>query len=157
MYSNQHKIQNIFGTFWIQWLKNNNFGLKFENEVNSNCRHKWYKNLSIKWHTMKILLFLVTNFRGLYKMHWSLGSWIRGFKDYRQQSTGELYFVGFVFCFCFFHHNIVYSKSPVYNNLNGPRVNIKGPCKGDLNILTNKLLSVLVWNDLHHVRSKVKI
>jgi hypothetical protein len=28
----------------------------------------------------------------------------------------------------FFHHNIVYSKSPVYNNLNGPGVNIKGPC-----------------------------
>jgi hypothetical protein len=27
----------------------------------------------------------------------------------------------------FFHHNIVYSKSPVYNNLNGPGVNIKGP------------------------------
>jgi hypothetical protein len=25
------------------------------------------------------------------------------------------------------HHNIVYSKSPVYNNLNGPGVNIIGP------------------------------
>jgi hypothetical protein len=25
-------------------------------------------------------------------------------------------------------YNIVYSKSPVYNNLNGPGVNIKGPC-----------------------------
>jgi hypothetical protein len=24
----------------------------------------------------------------------------------------------------FLHHNIVYSKSPVYNNLNGPGVNI---------------------------------
>ena len=37
--------------------------------------------------------------------------------------------VFFVFVFCFFlHHNVVYSKSPVYNNLNGPGVNIKGPC-----------------------------
>jgi hypothetical protein len=26
------------------------------------------------------------------------------------------------------HHNIFYSKSPVYNSLNGPGVNIKGPC-----------------------------
>ena len=26
------------------------------------------------------------------------------------------------------HHNIVYSKSPVYNNLNGPGAHIKGPC-----------------------------
>ena len=34
-----------------------------------------------------------------------------------------------IFFFSFFlHHNIVYSKSPVYNNLNGPGVNIKGPC-----------------------------
>jgi hypothetical protein len=24
--------------------------------------------------------------------------------------------------------NIVYSKSPVYNNINGPGVDIKGPC-----------------------------
>jgi hypothetical protein len=32
-------------------------------------------------------------------------------------------------CFVFFPpHNIVYSKSPIYNNLNGPGVNIKGPC-----------------------------
>jgi hypothetical protein len=28
----------------------------------------------------------------------------------------------------FLYQNIVYSKSPVYNNLNGPGVNIKGPC-----------------------------
>jgi hypothetical protein len=35
----------------------------------------------------------------------------------------------FVFVFAFFlYHNIVYSKSPVYNNLNGPGVNIKCPC-----------------------------
>jgi hypothetical protein len=36
-----------------------------------------------------------------------------------------------VFCFCFYfllYHNIVYSKSLFYNNLNGPGVNIKGPC-----------------------------
>ena len=32
------------------------------------------------------------------------------------------------FFILFFFHNIVYSKSPVYNNLNGPGVNIKGPC-----------------------------
>jgi hypothetical protein len=30
----------------------------------------------------------------------------------------------FSFFFFFLHHNIVYSKSPVYNNLNGPGVNI---------------------------------
>jgi hypothetical protein len=30
--------------------------------------------------------------------------------------------------FFLLHHNIVYSKSPVYTNLNGPGVNIKGPC-----------------------------
>jgi hypothetical protein len=34
----------------------------------------------------------------------------------------------FFFFFFFLHHNIVYSKFPVYNNLNGPGVNIKGPC-----------------------------
>ena len=38
------------------------------------------------------------------------------------------FFLVFLFvCLFFLHHNIVYSKSPVYNNLNGPGVNIKGP------------------------------
>jgi len=41
--------------------------------------------------TVKVLLFVGTNFRGFYKMHWSMGSWIRGFKHFSQQ----LYFVGF--------------------------------------------------------------
>jgi len=44
---------------------------------------------------VKLLLFVGTNFRGFYKMHWSMGSWIRGFTYYRQQSMGKLYFVGF--------------------------------------------------------------
>jgi len=43
--------------------------------------------------TVKVLLFVDTNFRGIYKMWWSLGSWIRVFKHYRQQSMGKLYFV----------------------------------------------------------------
>jgi hypothetical protein len=38
--------------------------------------------------------------RGFYKIKWSVGSWIRSFKHYRQQSMGKLYFVGFYFsCF----------------------------------------------------------
>jgi len=45
--------------------------------------------------TVKVLLFVGTNFRGFYKMQRSLGSWIRGFKHYTQQSMGKLYFVGF--------------------------------------------------------------
>jgi len=78
-------------------------------------------------YTVKLLLFVGTNFRGFYKinwslgfkhyrkqsmgncisldfyfrgffnMHWSTGSWIRGFKHYRKQSMGKLYFVGFLF------------------------------------------------------------
>ena len=28
----------------------------------------------------------------------------------------------------FLHHNIVYSKSPVYNNINGTGAHIKGTC-----------------------------
>ena len=47
--------------------------------------------------TVKVLLFIGTNFRGFYKMHWSLGSWIRDFKHYRQQSMGKLYFVRFLY------------------------------------------------------------
>jgi len=45
--------------------------------------------------TVKVLLFVGTNnFRGFYKMHWSMGTWIHGFKYYRQQSIGKLYFLG---------------------------------------------------------------
>ena len=40
----------------------------------------WY------WHTVKVLIFVGTNFCGFYKMLWSMGSWICGFKYYRQQS-----------------------------------------------------------------------
>ena len=50
--------------------------------------------------------------------------------DLLSKDTCMLGFFGGVFClfvFFFLHHNIVYSKSPVYNNLNGPGVNIKGP------------------------------
>jgi hypothetical protein len=43
--------------------------------------------------TVQGILFVATNFRGFYKMQWFLGSWICGFKHYRQPSTGKLYFV----------------------------------------------------------------
>jgi hypothetical protein len=36
----------------------------------------------------------LTNYRGFYKIHWSMGSWIHGFKHYRQQLMGKLYFAG---------------------------------------------------------------
>jgi len=39
--------------------------------------------------------FLFRNFRGFYKIRWSLRSWIHGFKHYRQQSMRKLYFVRF--------------------------------------------------------------
>jgi len=29
-------------------------------------------------NNVKVLLFVGTNFRGFYKMQWSMGSWIRG-------------------------------------------------------------------------------
>jgi hypothetical protein len=41
---------------------------------------------------VNVLLFVGTNFHGFYKIHWSLDSWIRGFKHYMQQSVGKLYF-----------------------------------------------------------------
>jgi len=44
---------------------------------------------------VKVLLFVGTHFRGFDKMHWSMGSWICGFKHYRQYSMGKLHFVGF--------------------------------------------------------------
>jgi len=31
---------------------------------------------------MKVLLFIATNVRGFYKMHWSMDSWIHGFKHH---------------------------------------------------------------------------
>ena len=36
-------------------------------------------------------------------------------------------YISFFFVFVFLHHNIVYSKSPVNNNLNGPGADFKGP------------------------------
>ena len=47
--------------------------------------------------TVKVDLFVGTIFRGFFKMDRSRSSWIRGFKHYRQQSLGKLYFVGFLF------------------------------------------------------------
>ena len=43
------------------------------------------------------ILFVGTNFRGFCKVHWSMGSWIHGFKHYKQQLMGKLYYVGFKF------------------------------------------------------------
>ena len=48
-------------------------------------------------NTVKVFLFVCTNICGFFKMHWSMGSWICGFKHYRQQSIGKLYVVGFLF------------------------------------------------------------
>jgi len=39
---------------------------------------------------VKVLLFVGTNFRSFYKMHWSIGSWIQGFKHYKQQSKEKI-------------------------------------------------------------------
>ena len=36
--------------------------------------------------TVKVFLFVDTNICGFYKIHWSIGSWICVFKQYRQQS-----------------------------------------------------------------------
>ena len=48
-------------------------------------------------YTVKVLLFVDTNFRSFCKMHWSMGSWIHGLKHYSQKSMGKLYFVRFLF------------------------------------------------------------
>ena len=40
-------------------------------------------------NTVKVFLFVRTNFRGFYKMLWSMGSWIRGFKHYRHTINGK--------------------------------------------------------------------
>ena len=45
--------------------------------------------------TLKVLLIVGTNFRDFYQMHLTLGPWFRGFKHYRQQLMGKLYFIGF--------------------------------------------------------------
>ena len=61
---------------------------------------------TLKCMIVKVLLFVGTNFRcfykmhwsmdswirGFYKIHWSMDSWIRGFKHYRQQSVGIFYY-----------------------------------------------------------------
>jgi hypothetical protein len=52
---------------------------------------------------------------------------IRNKMKYNQSRIGDKT----VFRVFFLHHNIVYSKSPVYNNLNGPGVNIKCPSFSD--------------------------
>jgi len=44
---------------------------------------------------VKVLLFVCTNFSVHNKMQLSLGSWICGFKHYKQQSMGKLYFLLF--------------------------------------------------------------
>ena len=63
-------------------------------QVNS-THHCTTKHFILFWPTVKVLLSIYTNFFGFYKMHWSMGSWICGFKQYRQQSMGKLYFVRF--------------------------------------------------------------
>jgi len=50
------------------------------------------------WHicyTVKVLLFVGTNFRCFYKMHWPLGSWIRGFNNQWENCISlDFYFRG---------------------------------------------------------------
>ena len=46
---------------------------------------------------VKVLLFVGTIFVVSTKYSDPLDSWIWGFKHYRQQSVGKLYFVGFYF------------------------------------------------------------
>ena len=62
------------------------------------------KLFSFKFTVICLLYILVKSFyslppifRGFYKLHWSMDSWIHGFEHYRQQSMGKLYFVGFLF------------------------------------------------------------
>jgi len=54
--------------------------------------------LKLQWNgyyssSVKAILFVGTNFRGFYRMQWSMVSWICGFKQYIQQSMRKLYFV----------------------------------------------------------------
>jgi hypothetical protein len=50
-----------------------------------------YYSTCVPW---KVLLFVDTNIRGFYKTQWYMGS---SFKHYRQQSMGQLHFLGFLF------------------------------------------------------------
>ena len=61
-----------------------------------------------------------------------------GFSTTQTSETLRVNNFHLVFTHIFFH-NIVYSTSPVYNNLNGPGVNIKGPCSHIL------LQETLIW------------
>jgi len=54
------------------------------------------KSKKDRHYCVKVPLFVGTNFRGFYKMKWSIGSWIRGFKHCKQQSMGKRYFVVYV-------------------------------------------------------------
>ena len=45
--------------------------------------------------------------------------------------------------------NIVYSKSPAYNNLNGPGVNIKGPCFTWISLVHLNIFHILLF--LHFI------
>ena len=64
----------------------------------------------------KFFLFVGTNFRGFYKMHWSMWSWIRGFKHCRQQSMGKLHFVGFLLSWFKWTTKSTNIKIPTINN-----------------------------------------
>ena len=73
------------------------FCLKAQKDNNSrSTKIYWDPNTVDNWcpwpcrYTVKVLLFVGSNFRGFYKRQWILGSWIRGFKHYRQQSMGKL-------------------------------------------------------------------
>ena len=46
---------------------------------------------SVEWSTVKVLLFVDTNFRAFYKMHWSLGSWKSWFQTLQATIDGFLY------------------------------------------------------------------
>ena len=53
--------------------------------------------------------------------------------------------------FFFLHHNIVYSKSPVYNNLNGPGAHIKGPCFTTISLLQGWQMKIKIKSPLKNI------
>jgi hypothetical protein len=59
---------------------------------NRELRYNKVTMIDLLW---KYIYSLAPNFRGFCEMHWSMASWIRGFQHYRNQSMGQLYFVGF--------------------------------------------------------------
>ena len=98
-------------TIWIRWKENfisqyffkviivlnrdgniHKFASAFNDQIRKN--KYLYDDFSFVW------LSIIVNVRLFVCIKWSMGSWIRGFKHYRQQSMDKLCFVGYLFsCF----------------------------------------------------------